>query len=148
MAAGGDGMAAGGDGMAAAFAADALAADALAAPVETLLDMQSLPTLFNAEQTPELRLWAEAAAQQQRIGNQQQSSSLSPAIGAPLLTASHCAPEYSTSYSSVQPHQREKTPRGTSCPGSEAPVGKRLRPIQREHETWGPFDGDGYRLTG
>ena len=27
------------------------------------------------------------------------------------------------------------------------PVGKRLRPITREHECWGPFDEDGYRMS-
>ena len=29
---------------------------------------------------------------------------------------------------------------------AEEPCGKRLKPIVREHQGWGPFDEDGFRL--
>lgn len=50
--------------------------------------------------------------------------------------------------STLAPGQQKRIARlsGEGELGGE-PVGKRLRPITREHECWGPFDEDGYRMS-
>ena len=96
--------------------------------------------VFDRNLTPELSRWAEEARRQQHA--QYQATSLA-------VTATQCHPQDCETPRHAQPEQHLKrclvAAQQPDCYSGQ-PVGKRLRPIERAHPGWGPFDDDGHRL--
>ena len=96
---------------------------------------------FDRHLTPELSQWAEEARKQQ------QRSAASP--GASLdASATQCYPQACMPLRHVQPEQHKRSLAPQPGCYSGQPASKRLRPVERAHSGWGPFDSDGHRLSG
>ena len=103
--------------------------------------------VFDRNLTPELSRWAEEARKQNA---QYQATSLA-------VTATQCHPQDRETPRHAQPdcetprlsvpeqHKRCLVAQQPDCYSGQ-PVFKRLRPIERAHPGWGPFDDDGHRL--